>query len=110
MDIKNRFKEVVFYLILAIFILFFYRCPFRFYFGIDCPGCGLTRAFKSAILLDFKSAFNYHKLYLLIGVELFYVVLVSLKKELRINKKIEITVIIITIILMIIVWIIKIIR
>lgn len=40
-------------------------CPFRHFTGIPCPGCGLTRAWWSALHLDFSTAFAYHPLFLL---------------------------------------------
>ena len=35
-------------------------CPFRFLFDVQCPGCGMTRAIKSVLRLDFASAFAFH--------------------------------------------------
>lgn len=35
-------------------------CLFKSLFGIRCPGCGLTRSFRSILSLDFYSAFNYN--------------------------------------------------
>ena len=35
-------------------------CLYKHFFGIECPGCGMTRAFISLIKLDFKKAFSYH--------------------------------------------------
>lgn len=40
-----------------------YQCPFRLFFGISCPGCGMTRSFLSLLLLDFEKAFYYHPLF-----------------------------------------------
>ena len=36
-----------------------YKCPFKILFHISCPGCGLTRAFREIINLNFYGAFNY---------------------------------------------------
>jgi len=44
-----------------------YTCIFKNLFGICCPGCGLTRSFRSIIQLDFYSAFNYN----ILGIPLF---------------------------------------
>ena len=65
-------KQFAFFACLALCVVLFYRCPFRLLTGIDCPGCGLTRAFLSAFRLDFRAAFRYHPLFLLIGIELCY--------------------------------------
>ena len=35
-------------------------CVFRRFFGIVCPGCGLTRALISLFQLDFSASFTYH--------------------------------------------------
>jgi hypothetical protein len=43
-------------------------CPFRFLFGIPCPGCGMTRAILSGLRLDFNSAFYYHPLWFLMPI------------------------------------------
>lgn len=41
-------------------LTWFTGCPFRFFFGISCPGCGMTRALLAALRLDFAAAFSYH--------------------------------------------------
>ena len=41
-------------------------CPIRFLTGISCPGCGMTRAWLSVLRLDFRSAFAYHPLWVLL--------------------------------------------
>ncbi len=43
-------------------------CPARFFFGICCPGCGMTRASLSILKLDFIGAFNYHPLVFIMPV------------------------------------------
>jgi Protein of unknown function (DUF2752) len=35
-------------------------CPFRFLFGMPCPGCGLTRSFCAMSSGEFLLAFGYH--------------------------------------------------
>ena len=42
-------------------LTWFTGCPFRFFFGISCPGCGMTRALLAALRLDFAAAFSYQK-------------------------------------------------
>lgn len=49
-----------------LFLCLFYQCPFRLFFHIECPGCGMTRALFSLMKLDFKQAFQYHSLFPLV--------------------------------------------
>ena len=37
-------------------------CPIRFFTGVCCPGCGMTRAAAHLITMDFSGAFHYHPL------------------------------------------------
>ena len=39
-------------------------CPFKWFIGLDCPGCGNTRAALSLLKLDFAAAFSYNLLWL----------------------------------------------
>lgn len=61
---KRRFKIKDFTFIPLLFLLFliyaYTGCPFRFLFGISCPGCGMTRAIISIFKLDFISALYYN--------------------------------------------------
>lgn len=49
-------------------------CLFRRFFGIDCPGCGLTRCFVSAAHGDFSAALQFHP----VGLLFFFLVLAQL--------------------------------
>jgi len=35
-------------------------CPFKSYFGYDCPGCGLQRSIVSLLEGDFLASFKYY--------------------------------------------------
>ena len=37
-------------------------CLFKNLFGIECYGCGITKAVIASVQLDFVRAFNYNKL------------------------------------------------
>lgn len=50
-------------LLLAAALLLLYHCPFRYLFGVACPGCGMTRALWHAVFSDFETAFSYHPLF-----------------------------------------------
>ncbi|MBQ3573415.1 MAG: DUF2752 domain-containing protein [Clostridia bacterium] len=39
------------------------RCVWDYLFGIECPGCGMTRAYLALFRLDFKSAFEHHPMF-----------------------------------------------
>ena len=76
---------------LLLVVIFIYKCPTRFIFGIPCATCGMTRAFLSAAKLDFKAAFYYHPLFGIIGIELIYLIFRKLiLKKIKINIKLEI--------------------
>ena len=46
-----------------------FNCILKNIFGICCPGCGLTRAYKSILQLELYSAFYYN----ILGVPLFII-------------------------------------
>lgn len=43
-------------------------CPIKWFTGISCAGCGMTRAFLSLIKGDIKNAFLYHPLFFLMPI------------------------------------------
>lgn len=89
-------------------VLGIYRCPFKLVFGINCPGCGMTRAFFAALQLDFKTAFQYHPLFWLFGIETAYVIFYEqLSKFIFRNKKVELAIGILSLFLLLIVWFIR---
>lgn len=53
-----------FLLILLLYIVFMkltgIGCPIRWFTGIPCPGCGMTRALFALLHLDFFGAFSCH--------------------------------------------------
>ena len=51
-------------------------CPIRYFLGICCAGCGMTRAVASLFMLDFRAAAYYHPLvFLIIPISALYLVL-----------------------------------
>ena len=38
-------------------------CPFRRFFHIPCPTCGMSRAWLAALQLDLNSAFRFHPMF-----------------------------------------------
>jgi len=56
-------------MIAAIYIIFDVigiGCPIKFFTGISCPGCGMTRAVMAALRLNFHDALYYHPLFFLV--------------------------------------------
>ena len=43
-------------------------CPIKFFSGISCAGCGMTRACLSALRFDFAEAFYYHPLWVVLPI------------------------------------------
>jgi len=89
----NIFKKGAYLLLFVVCLLFFYECPFHHLLGIPCPGCGMTRALFSVLLLRFGRAYYYHPgIYLVIPVFLLwcadYFKLLTLKPK---TKKVLLT-------------------
>ena len=53
-------------MLLAIFVItglyLYFGCPIRYFTGIACPGCGMTRAVFSIVTFHFAEAIHYHPL------------------------------------------------
>ena len=48
------------------------NCPIRSLTGIPCPGCGMSRAWLSALRLDILGAFRYHPMFWSVPVLMAY--------------------------------------
>lgn len=100
--------KTIFCISVIVLLFFFYRCPIKILLGIDCPGCGMMRAFLAVIRLDFLSAFHYHPLFLFFGIEAVYVMIGYIfSGRLRLPKNIEQIVFGISLILLFFVWIVR---
>ncbi|TCK90558.1 uncharacterized protein DUF2752 [Natranaerovirga hydrolytica] len=67
--------------------------------GMPCPSCGMTRAFRHLIALDFRSAFMYHPLFVVpLLIPFIYI------KNIYNNSKLLNRLIGITIVIIIITW------
>lgn len=105
---KIKKDKILKYIAIAagiVFILFFYRCPIKLFLGIDCPGCGMTRALKSFVMLDFKAAFGYHPMIFVIIPEAVYYVFSRYIIKKQLSDKTENIVLLSTAIIMILLWI-----
>lgn len=61
-------------------------CVFKKYLNINCPGCGLTRAFKSILSFDLITATKYNVL----SIPLFICMIIfifSIIKDIALNKE-----------------------
>lgn len=106
---KAVLKNILWICLFAALVLLFYRCPFKMITGIDCPGCGLTRAFGCIILGDFYAAVSYHPLSPLIFTEFFYLIYYQFVLKRKIKDKIIIIITAVTALLMLAFWLHKII-
>lgn len=52
--------------LLLLAVLFYFGCPFYELLHIQCPVCGVTRAWLSAFHGEFRRAFSYHLFFPLI--------------------------------------------
>ena len=62
---KKRLKEcgiIALTIFAAVVVLYIsdIGCVVRYMTGIPCPGCGMSRACVSLLMLDFEKAFRYH--------------------------------------------------
>ena len=68
---KNKSTIQVILIIAAAYIFFAVvgvGCPIKYTTGISCMGCGMTRAIVAACKLNFKDAFYFHPLWVLLPV------------------------------------------
>lgn len=62
------------YLLLVFaFYAFDIPCVFRSVFGIQCPGCGMTRACLSLLHFDLKQAFAYNYMFWSVPIIFLYI-------------------------------------
>jgi hypothetical protein len=59
-DLKALFTIFLLY---AVMELVGITCPIRFFTGISCAGCGMSRAWIALLHMDFAAAFRYHPLF-----------------------------------------------
>ena len=63
-NIKKRKEKLITcgWIFAAVLIMYIFKIPclIKWAFGIECPGCGITRAYISLFRLDLKQAFMYN--------------------------------------------------
>ena len=102
---KEKGKKAAFVLsslAVVIIIYAFMGCPIKFFTGISCPGCGMTRAWLMAFKLDLAAAFSYHPLFLLGPVLILAIYLYE-----KTNRKLYLVVLILLMILFFMVYFIR---
>ena len=62
-------------------------CLFKNLFGIECYGCGITKAVIAATQLDFIRAFNYNKLIVVVMPLLLYLWIKEIVKSVKILRE-----------------------
>lgn len=67
LKIRQNLPAIITFSCIGIFFLT-YGCPIRFFTGISCPGCGMSRALAALLRLDFSLAFEMHPLVFLLPV------------------------------------------
>lgn len=55
--------------------VFFWKCPFVYFFGIECPGCGFTRALQNLMHGNFLEALSLNFLIVFVWVIPLYLIL-----------------------------------
>ncbi len=61
--LQNNLTALILVCILYYLVTHFTGCPIRFFLGISCPGCGITRAWIRILHLDAAGAFTCHPLF-----------------------------------------------
>ncbi|MCL2499329.1 MAG: DUF2752 domain-containing protein [Defluviitaleaceae bacterium] len=85
---------------LSLFFGIGFPCVFYWGVGVPCPACGLTRAFINAVRLDFGQAFAYHPLFIIVPI-------LPLIASGSTKPKVQNTLWIIAIVLIIAVWVVR---
>ncbi|MBQ8408908.1 MAG: DUF2752 domain-containing protein [Clostridia bacterium] len=86
LSIIKKYKEIWITLgILALVGIFMavsgIGCPIRYYFGISCPGCGMSRACLAALRLDLAGAFEIHPLWVTMPIFALMLIFFWVKKK-----------------------------
>lgn len=59
----SKIKILLLICIVYYLITWFTGCPIKYFTGISCPGCGMTRAWIALLHLDIAQAFSFHPLF-----------------------------------------------
>lgn len=106
---KSRVKYFAIAALCAFAFLAFYHCPIKLLTGVDCPGCGMTRAFMCIILGDPAAAYYYNPLAPALFVQLAVLLYFQSVAKKQIPQGVIITLATVNAALLFAVWLIKII-
>ncbi|MBR5280191.1 MAG: DUF2752 domain-containing protein [Clostridia bacterium] len=74
--IKNWKGKLFFCALFAVVLILWYvllgKCLYVWLWGIQCPGCGMTRAYLALLHLDIKGAFSMHPMFWSVPILLAY--------------------------------------
>lgn len=74
-------KLTVFIFLIYLILCGKFICPIKFFFNINCPSCGLTRAIKYLLMLDLKKSFYYHPMAIFILPSIFLAYNIQVKSS-----------------------------
>lgn len=82
--IRHNYGKILLFAVIVAFY-FTYGCPIRFFTGVACPGCGMSRALLALLKFDFSLAFEMHPLVFLlpVAVIIYFIRRLIPKKTLR---------------------------
>lgn len=76
MKIKNLWQKLlllsIYFLMVGMFWLFQWPCVFKNFFGVPCPGCGMSHALLYLMRLDVAGAFASHPMFWSLPLLLIY--------------------------------------
>lgn len=108
--LKNSFNSNNLIILVLLFNILVgtYKCPFKLITGIDCPGCGLTRAFLSVAKMDIVSAFSFHPMWPVVLIVIVYMLFhKQIVKKISVSKTIDTYIYLAMYGLLLITWIIR---
>ena len=86
---KKNFKLLIAHLgILSALIIYalYLKCPLRYFFGLPCPSCGMTRAHLAFLRGALASAFRTHPLFIF-ALPVIFILLHNKALKLGLSKK-----------------------
>ncbi len=75
-------------------------CPIKFWTGVSCPGCGMTRAWLAVLSGHFDLAMAYHPLFWIVPL-----IVVTALFHKRIPRRLYVVTLIVCIVALLIVWV-----